>query len=103
MFARQLFEHGRLDNLTRPVKPVDITGGQVTLHDAPILGSEFSDDGVVGFVRQVVSMRGFAACQERGVFGLDRRHRHLQPDRAVERAAITRSVWLVRYLPVVIS
>jgi hypothetical protein len=68
---------------------VNVSGEQVVLDDAPILGPEGRDDRVVVGVDQRVPTRGFAASQVWGAFCFDHRSGHAQPDGAVDRATAT--------------
>ena len=76
--CRQGLEHRGLHDPAQPVQPVDVTGEQVVLDDAPVLGPEGADDGVVVSLISAVPARGFAARQVRGALGLDHRRGHAQ-------------------------
>ena len=85
VLAGQGLEHRGLHDPVQPVESADVTGQQVVLDDAPVLGPVGADDGVVVVVHQLGSARGFAALEVGGALGLDHRPGHAQPDRAVDR------------------
>ena len=78
----QRLEHRGLDDPSQPVQSPDVTGEQVVLDDAPVLGPVGADDRVVVEVQQLGAARGFAVLEVRGALGLDHRPGHAQPDRS---------------------
>ena len=95
VLARQGLEHGCLHDPAQPVQAPDVPGQQVVLDDAPVLGPELGDDGVVGLVHQGISARGFAARQVGGTLGLDHRFGDPQRGLSADRAAATGQLLLV--------
>jgi hypothetical protein len=63
---------------------VDVSGEQVVLDDAPVLGPVGRDDVVVAAVVQGGLRGGFAAGQVGRAFGFDHRDRHAQRYAAVD-------------------
>jgi len=89
VLACQGLEHGSLHDPAQPVKPVDVSGQQVVLDDAPIDGPERGDDGVVAAVGEGLLFGGFAAVQVGDCFGLDHVSGDTESDLAVHVSATT--------------
>jgi hypothetical protein len=68
----------------QPFHPVDVSGEQVVLDDAPVLGPVGRDDVVVAEVVQGGLRGGFAAGQVGRAFGFDHRDGHAQRYAAVD-------------------
>jgi hypothetical protein len=88
VLAGQGLEHRGLHDPAQPVQSEDVTGQQVVLDDAPVLGPELADDGVVILVDDRVAACGFAARQVEGALARDQVFGNVQDDRAVDRPAI---------------
>ncbi len=71
VLAGQRLEHGGLHHPFQPVQSVDVSGGQVVLHQSPVLRPVGPDDRVVVFVDHLVASLGFTELEERAAFGLD--------------------------------
>jgi hypothetical protein len=81
----QRLEHGGLHNPAEPLESEEIPGEQVVLDIAPVLGSEFRDDGEVVVMDHRMPGGGFAARAVQGTFGVDDVFGHAQPYCAVDR------------------